>query len=333
MMVFIFLIWPFEQNEKDISSYSEKYVKEMVKEIPENKRVVVANFVNLKGEETWLGVYLGKKFSGILSSYKKIKVVDRELGKKVFAKESKYSIKQKNALDILKKFQTDYILIGRYLLKQDCMEIIELKLMSSDGSEVFSSKSFTIPLDKEEIKEFREIEKMPLETTSDTTLSFLTIKGEGKGIKEAYILNKYNEKLKVPCILYPGDYIKIGIEFYETGGYLYIFGWDTENHIVTLLHPSIYNPDPLVKERIVKLPSQDTAGFVADTPPGYNWIKIIYTHKKLKSLSSVKERGVISQKTLNMIDKEIQEFDASSYSTRLLEIWIRAYKEEIGGAK
>jgi len=305
--------------------------KELVSGI-DSGRVIVVNFVNIEESERRLGAYLATRMSNYLfkevKNKKNIEVRDRKWGQKLTSEELQY----REALptsDYNVKMQADIAVYGRYALRPNELEIIELKAITTIGSTIISqARGQKIRLDPNEYELFSKYEEERLPTCiSLEELYFLCEPGGHKGlIKKIEILNRNKNPINKDSIPI-GEYIKLKIDFDTLPVYLYIFGWHRgpdetgKEDIITLLYPNNFDPANPINRKSIILPTSDDYGFEATSPPGYNWIRVIASINPITEIVPIPEfrpKDPILQK----FNKVLQCLDKNTWQGTYVELWI-----------
>ncbi len=117
--------------------------------IENGKRVVVMNFVSddpSENKTTSFDSYLARYFTTFLieGSNGRFSVIDRAKGESLFVEDMKYEIIRKTPEEILKEFQCDYYITGRYILRYQKLEFTEISLMKGPIKVYSVSKSFKL---------------------------------------------------------------------------------------------------------------------------------------------------------------------------------------------
>lgn len=318
-----------------LSDCLDKPFKSMAKELVagiDSGRVIVVNFINIEGSERRLGVYLATKMSNYLfkeaKNKKQIEVRDRQWGKRLTLEELQYSgpIPEK---DYNIKMQADIAVSGRYALRPNELEIIELKAITTLGSTITSqAKGQKVKLNPDDYELFSKYEEDKLPTCiSPEELFFLCEPGGHKGlIGKIEVLDRNKKPLNKDSISI-GEYIKLKIHFDTLPVYLYIFGWhrgkdDTgKEDIITLLYPNKFDPpNPVTRENLV-IPTIDDYAFEATPPQGYNWVRIIASIKPISAVISMPEFGP-KDPILQNFNKELRALDNNTWQGTYVDLWI-----------
>ncbi len=122
---------------------------------------MVMNFTsvdpNSDNKTTQLDIYLAQYMTTYLieTSGNRFKVVDRKLGEATFAEDMKYEIQRRCPEEVLKDFQCDYYLTGKYILRYKKIDFVEISLNRGPIKEFSVSKSFN--LTEEQNNDFKGI--------------------------------------------------------------------------------------------------------------------------------------------------------------------------------
>lgn len=295
-------------------------------------RVVVVNFVNIDESERRLGVYLATKMNNYLfiaaKSKKLTEVRDRQWGKRLTLEELQYS--KAIPLDSLnKKMQADIAVIGRYSLRKNELEIIELKAITTPGATVKSqAKSRVIKLNPEDYEWLSKYEEEWLPTCiSLEELYFLCEPGGHKGlIRKIDVLDRNKEVLNKDSILI-GEFLKLKVELDTVPVHLYIFGWHRgkdetgKEDIITLIYPNNFDPPNPITKRSIILPVSDDYAIEATPPPGYNWIRVIASVNPITEIipgREFKPKDPILQK----FNEALKTLDKSTWQGTCVDLWI-----------
>lgn len=294
-------------------------------------RVIVANFVNIDGSERRLGVYLATKMSNYLfdeaKKNRRIEVRDRQWGKRLTLEELEYS-EAMSLADYNTKMQADIAVYGKYALRENALEIIELKAITTPGATIKSqAKSQTIKLKAEDYEQFSKYEEQRLPTCiSLDELYFLCEPGGYKGLIKVEVLDK-NKKPYSRDTLSVGEYIKLKIELDTVPVYLYIFGWHRgsdetgKEDIITLLYPNNFDPvNPITRKNII-IPTDEEYAFEATAPPGYNWIRVIASVEPMTNIVPIPEFRP-KDPILQNFNKALRALDKSRWQGTYIDLWI-----------
>ena len=295
-------------------------------------RVVVANFANIEGSDRRLGVYLATRMSNYLFEETKknnlIEVRDRQWGKKLTLEELQYGEAMPLA-DYNIKMQADIAVYGKYALRSNELEIIELKAITTPGATIKSqAKSQTIKLKHEDYEHFNKYEQEHLPTCiSLEELYFLCEPGDRKElIKNIYVLDRNKKSLNKDSIPV-GEYIKLQIELDTLPVNLYIFGWhrgDDETgkeDIITLLYPNNFDPQNPILRKVVTIPMDDEYAFETIAPAGYNWIRVIASVNPITEVIPMPEFRP-NDPILQNFNKALRALDKDTWQGTYVELWI-----------
>lgn len=295
-------------------------------------RVAVINLVNHRDSERRLGVYLATRISNYLfeeaKKNKNIEIRERHWGKKLIPEELRY--RGAIPLDSSNKWlEADVLVCGRYALRPNELEIMELKAITAPGATIKSqAKSQKISLSLEDYKWLNTYEEELLPTCiSLEELYFLCEKGGDKRlIKAIAVLDKDKKPLNRDSIPV-GSYIKLKVELDTLPVYLYIFGWHRggkptgEEDIITLLYPNQYDPPNPVTSKIFITPGNDDYAIEAMAPPGYNWVRVIASLNPIPGIMPMPEFKPKDQ-ILQKFNDALKSLDINTWQGIYVDLWI-----------
>lgn len=313
----------------------DKPFKAMAKEIVagiDSGRVIVANFVNIEGSERRLGVYLATRMSNYLfektKKRKQIEVRDRQWGKRLTLEELQYS--RAIPLDEYnKKMQANIAVCGRYALRSNELEIIELKAMTTPGAtNISQAKNRIIRLKPEDYEWLNKYGQERLPTPiSQEELYFLCEPGGHKGlIKKIEVVDRNKEPINKDSIPI-GEFIKLKIDLDTLPVYLYIFGWHRgkdetgKEDTITLLYPNNFEPQNPVTRKSMIIPTADDYAFEAVAPSGYNWIRVIASVNPIAEIVPMSQFGP-KDPILQNFNKALKALDKNTWQGIYVELWM-----------
>lgn len=325
LLILCLIANPSDNLEKPFRSMA----KEIVKNIDSGK-IIITNFVNVEGSERRLGVYLAKRFCNYLieeaKKKKEIVVRDRQWGERLTLDELNYRIAIP-AETLLKRLESEVAIYGTYSLHFDKLEIIELKAITTPGATIKSqAQTQVIKLKSEESERLKKYEDEKLPThISCAELYFLCESGGRDGtIRDIKILSKDRQPINRDSLAI-GEYIRVKIELDTTYVYLYVFGWHqgekAGKDIVTVLYPNEMDPPNPITKRTIILPTDDEYAFIAERPPGYNWIRVIASLEPISELA-LKGYFEATATQLQRFNNALRNLDKKTWEGRYLDLWI-----------
>lgn len=317
------------------NDFLDKPFQAMAKELMagiDSGRVIVVNFVNIYESERRLGVYLATKMSNYLfeeaKNKKLIEVRDRKWGQRLTLEELQY----RDPMTVVNyniTMHADIAVYGRYALRINELEIIELKAITTIGSTIISqAKGQTIKLKPEDYELFRKYEEEQLPTCiSLEELYFLCEPGGNNGlINKIEILDRNKRPSKRDSIPV-GEFIKLRIELDTVPLNLYIFGWHRgsdetgKEDIITLLYPNNFDPpNPITRKNMI-IPTDEEYGFEATAPPGYNWIRIIASINPITEIIPMPEFKP-KDPILRNFNNALKTLDKNTWQGKYIDLWI-----------
>ncbi|MGQ9465102.1 MAG: DUF4384 domain-containing protein [bacterium] len=332
MVVSAILLLPIITFGDCLEKPFQNMVAELVSGI-DSGRVIVRNLQNINGGETRLGVYLATRMSnylfGCAQKNKRISVRDRQWGLRLTREELAFS-EPIPSDDFRKRMGADIVIVGRYALKDNTLEIIELEAITTPGSTI-KSKAKSLPLlikmTPDEYKRFKEYEDEPLPTSiTQEELFFLCEPGGHKGlISKIELLDRDKNPYQRDSVKV-GEYLKLRIRLDTVPLYLYVFGWQHgkdpkgAEDIITLIYPNNYDPQNPVTRTFLTIPADDSIAIKASAPPGYNWIRVIASVKPV-DMTMMPEFGP-KDPILRGFNDALRKLDYNSWQGKNLDIWI-----------
>ncbi len=301
----------------------QRVARECVRSLPQGSRVAIGRIPTVVGaDETRLSLDLANRFGDALvieanRSGGRCSVKNRELGEDATNAEMRYITRPIDPRKLLREFEADYAVCGTYELRSGSRSLeVRLRAVKTTGADVHFAGCCRAAGD---YYEWQRKHEQLLPNLDPGVERFLREEGKWQAVASIRVVKRGGRLVPSPGNVRVGTEVKVRVVTRESG-YLYVFGWDQDNRIVTLLYPARGENPFVSKDTIMVPPGQVYVKAVG--PPGYNWVKAVMSKKPVESVWTSTGMLKKGETVLKPVIEELTSLGRSDWSSRAVGVTI-----------